>query len=336
MDEWLLRSLVCPIDRTPLTRERDTLRCEARHSYPVVEGVAVLLVPDADPTHGYSNETLEAVARWKRGEPLGWEEDRPDAGGGVDRWVQQEIGNTCGNLYWGLLGQLPRYPIPELRLPAGEGQRLLDVGCNWGRWTIAASRAGYAAVGIDPSLRALLAAKRVARQLDTPAQFVVADARHLPFADDCLDVVFSYSVLQHFAREAAEATLEEMERVLRLSGFCLVQMANRYGIWQLYGQLRQWRRPQGLFAVRRYSPGELLEMFERRIGPAQLDVDGFFTLNAQPADLDLLPRRYQLVVRASEALRKLSATLPGLRRVADSLYVHARPRSQHPRGESSP
>jgi SAM-dependent methyltransferase len=327
MDEWLLRHLVCPIDRTSLTREHDTLWCESRHDYPVVEGVAVLLVPDADPTHPYLSESLEAAARWRRGEPLGWEEDRPDAAGGIDRWVQQEIGNTCGNLYWGLLGQLARYPIPELRLPAGEGQRLLDIGCNWGRWTIAASRAGYASVGIDPSLRALLAAKRVAHQLDAPAQFVVADARHLPFADDCLDVVFSYGVLQHFSRQAAEAALEEMARVVRPSGFCLVQMANRYGIWQLYGELRQWRRPQSLFGVRRYSPGELVEMFERRLGPARLDVDGFFTLNAQPADLDLLPGRYRLIVRASEALRRLSATFPALRRVADSLYIHARPRS---------
>jgi SAM-dependent methyltransferase len=328
MDEWLLRNLVCPIDRTPLTRESDTIWCESRHAYPVVEGLAVLLVPDADPTHPYSSDTLEAAARWRRGEPPGWEEARPDPGGGIDRWVQQEIGNTCGNLYWRLRGRLPRYPIPELRLSPGDGKHLLDIGCNWGRWTIAASRAGYASVGIDPSLRALLAARRVAHQLEVSAQFVVADARHLPFADDCLDVVFSYSVLQHFAREAAEAALEEMGRVVRPSGSCLVQMANRYGVWQLYGQLRQWRRPQGLFAVRRYSPRELLEMFERRIGPAQLEVDGFFTLNAQPADLDLLPGRYRPVVRASEALRKLSATLPTLVNVADSLYVHARPRSQ--------
>ena len=138
--------------------------------------------------------------------------------------------------------------------------------------------------------------------------------------------MFSYSVLQHFARENAEAALEEMARVVRPSGFCQVQMANRLGLWQLYGQLRQWGRPEKLFAVRRYSPGELVRMFDRRIGPARLEVDGFFTLNAQPADLDLLPRRYRLVVRASDVLRKLSATVPPLRNLADSVYVRARPR----------
>ncbi|HJO25081.1 MAG: Trm112 family protein [Myxococcota bacterium] len=37
MDEWLLRNLVCPIDRTPLTREQDTLWCELRHAYPIPE-----------------------------------------------------------------------------------------------------------------------------------------------------------------------------------------------------------------------------------------------------------------------------------------------------------
>ena len=70
-----------------------------------------------------------------------------------------------------------------------------------------------------------------------------------------------------------------------------------------------------------------LRLLEAAPPPARLDVDGFFTLNAQPADLDLLPGRYRLVVRASEALRKLSATFPALGRVANSLYIHARPRS---------
>src|SRR2546421_318531 len=81
-----------------------------------------------------------------------------------------------------LLGELDSYPIPELRLPAGDGRRLIDVGCSWGRWSIAAARKGYRVVGIDPSLGAIIAARRVSESLGLPIRYVVGDARYLPFS----------------------------------------------------------------------------------------------------------------------------------------------------------
>ena len=59
-------------------------------------------------------------------------------------------------------------------------------------------------MGIDPSLDAVLAARRVSRQLGVEASFVVGDARFLPFANDSFDTVFCYSVLQHFSKENAK------------------------------------------------------------------------------------------------------------------------------------
>jgi len=330
MNPWLLAKLVCPADRTPLARDGDRLNGACGHEYSIVEGVPVLLRPDTEPTHEYLSETLDAVERWRAGEPLEWDEDQGDPDepkDAVDGWVQQEIVRTCGSLYLGVHGKLPRYPIPELRLPEGRGQRFLDVGCNWGRWTISAARAGYRPVGIDPSLRALLAARRVANQLGVECSFVAADARHLPFADDAFDRGFSYSVLQHFPQQAMEAALTEMARVVDPSGSCLVQMANRYGLRQMYASLRQRMAGKRRFSVRRYSPRQLRAIFERRIGATEAEVDGYFSLNVQPADLDLLPPRAQLVVNSSERLRKLSRRVPGLTQLADSLYLKASPRA---------
>jgi SAM-dependent methyltransferase/uncharacterized protein YbaR (Trm112 family) len=330
LDVELERSLACPLDGEPVRREGDELVCPAGHAYAVIEGIPVMLVPGAERIHGYLDESLEAVERVRRGEPLGWEAElsaMTDAPAErVDPWVQDEIVRTCGGLYVGLHNRLPRYPIPRLRLPAGHGRRLLDVGCNWGRWTIAAARAGYDAVGIDPSLRSLLAARGVCRQLGVEARFVVGDARRLPFAKDAFDVGFSYSVFQHFPREGLEESLGELARVVRPDGFCDVQMANRFGLRQLYAERRQRAAPEDIFAVRRYSPGELKEIFERRIGPSRFEVDGFFTLNAQVSDLDLLPSRLRLVVRVSEALRRLSRFVPLLWRLADSLTIRSTPR----------
>src|SRR4051794_25960664 len=85
----------------------------------------------------------------------------------------------AGFMYAPLIGRLVEYPIPTTRLPHGEGRVVLDLGCNWGRWTIAAARAGYRAVGLDPSLPAVQAAYDVATQLGVQADFLVGEARFL-------------------------------------------------------------------------------------------------------------------------------------------------------------
>jgi len=240
--------------------------------------------------------------------------------------VQDVIAATCGNLYRHLIGNVTTYPIPEIRLPAGEGRLFLDVGCNWGRWCVSAARRGYKVVGVDPSLDAIHAARRVAKRLGVEAEYVVADSRHLPFAAGSFDVAFSYSVFQHFSKEDAVASFAEIGRVLKPTGLSLVQMANVWGARSLWNQLRErrFREPRALFDVRYWSPGELEHEFSRAVGTTSLSVDGYLTLNPQPADLELLPRRYRALVRASEALRRLSRRLPWMTYAADSLYVSSR------------
>jgi 2-polyprenyl-3-methyl-5-hydroxy-6-metoxy-1,4-benzoquinol methylase len=134
----------------------------------------------------------------------------------IDPVVSVIIAATNGLLYKHLIGKLNNYPIPDFRLPTGDNKILLDIGCNWGRWSIAAARKGYKVIGIDPSLGAIMAAKRVARQLDLDIEYLVADGRYLPFENESFDVVFSYSVIQHFSKEDALRTIKEISRILKL------------------------------------------------------------------------------------------------------------------------
>lgn len=301
--------LVCPRDRSAL---RDGV-CEHGHEYPVVDGIPVLLLDEEAPTH----------AACGRVEPL-----PPPIREGIDPFVQEVIGATCGRLYEHLVAGLPDYPIPELRLPPGARRTFLEVGCNWGRWCVAAARRGYVPTGIDPSLKGIQAARRVAEQLGVEADYVVGDARRLPFPDASFDVVFSYSVFQHFSKRDALVAFDELGRVLRPGCVSLIQMANVYGARSLWNQARErrFREPRTLFDVRYWAPRELRRELERRIGPTELSVDGFFTLNPQPTDLALLPARYRAVVRVSEALRRLSERVPPLTLVADSVYARSRGR----------
>lgn len=311
--------LACPYDQRPLIATGASLACGENHRYEIIEGIPILLRDDIAHTHWAADLSLQAARgraaldNWADAQPM----DR------VHRYVQEAIGGTGGNMYRSLIGQLPRYPIPDFPLDPGRGRTLIDIGSNWGRWTVAAARRGYHAVGVDPSLEALLAARQVARQLNVAADFIVADARHLPFRTASADAAFSYSVIQHLSKDDARQAAAEIGRVLVPGGRSLVQMPNMFGVRCLFHQAARGFREARDFEVRYWSPRELERTFEQAVGPARVSVDGFFSLNAQPAEADLLPWRYRTLVHLSAALARIANKVPPLINLADSLYVTA-------------
>ena len=314
---WASALLACPRCHAPLESDEPSgeLRCASGHAYPVVDGIPVLLLDDARPTQpGYWATTHEVHPTDELDVP-------PD---GIDPYVRLVLLGTSGNLYRAAGERLARYPIPEFPLRDGEDRIVIDIGSNWGRWCVAAARAGFRPVGIDPSLGAVRAARRVAAQLGVEAAFAVADGRHLPFRSGSADVVFSYSVLQHFAKEDVRACLGSAARVLAEDGTALVQMASSRGLWNTAKRARRrFAEPAG-FDVRYWSRGELRAAFRSAFGSALLSADGFFSLNPQAADGDLLSALGRAVVACSGVLCSMSRALPPLAAVADSVYVEAR------------
>ncbi len=324
MNDWFTSNLVCPRDKHKLDPKGRSLVCPNGHSYPVFDGIPVMLVDDVEVTHDYINRTLEKIAAVGGSSRIETDGDlESGADESIDEFVQGEVPYTSGNLYFSVQHKLTRYPIPKTRLRPGNGELLLDIGCNWGRWSIAAAKRGYRTVGLDPSLDAVLAARRVSRQLSAKVDYVVGDARFLPFVDDSFDTVFSYSVLQHFSKENARVSIDEVGRVCKRGGVTLIQMPNRYGIRQ-YQQHRRRGFTEGEgFEVRYWTPAELMATFETKIGPTQMTTDCFFGLGVQASDVDLLPLHLKAVVYSSELLRKLSTVFKPLTKVADSVYLES-------------
>jgi SAM-dependent methyltransferase len=226
LDPWFARELVCPRDKSDLHRDGDHLICMHHHSYPIADGVPIMLVDDVPQT--LPDLTQRTLAGAVAINPVSGVAESNS----IEPFVRQVLVGTNGNLYGRIAGKLPRYPIPEIRLPRPrEGARdLLDVGCNWGRWTIAAARKGYHPVGMDPGLESILPARRIARRLGVEARFLVGDARYLPFRAGRFEVVYSYGVLQHFAPDDARLAIAEAARVAAPRGRVLIQMAARYGL----------------------------------------------------------------------------------------------------------
>jgi len=315
-----------------------TLHCEAGHQYPVVNDIPVLL-DDGPQTMWLAGRSLERAEHWSADAEDPYfldttgisERELFELKGRIARESQESvdpvvsflIGATNGIAYRHLIGRLREYPIPELRLPPADGLVLLDVGCNWGRWSMAAARAGYTVIGIDPSLGAVLAAKRVARRLGLNPTFVVGDARSLPFRAESVDVVFSYSVLQHFSGSDAVAALKEVGRVLQAGGRSFIQMPTSFGLRCIYHQARRRFRQARDFEIRYRSLPALRQLFTAHVGRTTFSVDCFFGIGLQAADIRLMPLVLRMAIRTSELLRKSSRVLPGLCYFADSVYVES-------------
>ena len=152
IDDWLKENLVCPRDHSGLRFHGDILSCERDHHYPVVHGIPVMLLDEVEQTIKYATDSLEMVRNGQVSAAPVAGSLRPQA---VDPFVKENVAKTCGILYRPLVGRLSRYPVPEFRLPPGQGRVFLDIGCNWGRWSLAAAMNDFFVVGLDPSWKLL-------------------------------------------------------------------------------------------------------------------------------------------------------------------------------------
>lgn len=318
--EKLTNVLACPLDRSALRAQGETLACERGHSFPIEGGIPIFT--DAVRREA-APKNMEAVA------------GAPARDGAIDPFVNDWLVNTNGNLYRRARGRLTRYPIPEWPLAPSDGKIVVDVGCSWGRWSVAAARAGYFPVGLDVHIDALAAAKRVSRQLGVETAQVCGDVEVLPFRSGSVDVMFSYSVLQHIDRAKVTRFFGEAARVLKAGGLCLVQLPNAYGLYSMVRQARRGFRDAapGTFEMRYWTRGGIREAIAKAgLRALRLRADGFFSQDPQLSDLDLLSPAATLVVLASHAGKRAADALPLLVGLADSLWVQAEaPASPEPK-----
>jgi SAM-dependent methyltransferase len=111
------------------------------------------------------------------------------------------------------------------RLGLQQGDKVLDLGCGFGRHAFEAARRGASVVALDAGrdevngVAAMFLAMVEAGELaegSIHANVVQGDALHLPFPDDAFDRVICSEVLEHIPDDLS--AMNELARVLRPGG----------------------------------------------------------------------------------------------------------------------
>jgi len=99
---------------------------------------------------------------------------------------------------------------------------VLDVGCGHGYLTVDIAAHAGRVVGIDINKKRLDTAQEFTKAEGSIVEYIHADSRKLPFADNTFDVVFSQWMLEWMADP--EKAIAEMHRVARPGGVVIVHI----------------------------------------------------------------------------------------------------------------
>lgn len=117
------------------------------------------------------------------------------------------------------------------------GAKMLEVGIGAGTDFLQWVRAGALAYGIDLTQEALENVERRLKMYGLRAQEIsVADAEHIPYADNSFDLVYSWGVIHHSPN--TKQCLEEIIRVTKPGGTIKIMIYNRHSLVVFYRYLR--------------------------------------------------------------------------------------------------
>lgn len=137
-----------------------------------------------------------------------------------DAWYETELGS--------LVHEIEKEVVFDLLKPKA-GQKVLDLGCGTGHYSIELAKMGLEVTGVDISKEMISYAVEKSRKLGLDINFLEEDAHSLPFEDETFDLVVSVTALEFFP-EPTKA-LREGFRVLKPGGRMVVGVIGANSPW---------------------------------------------------------------------------------------------------------
>jgi ubiquinone/menaquinone biosynthesis C-methylase UbiE len=108
--------------------------------------------------------------------------------------------------------------------PEVAGKHALDMGCGSGLYTRELAARGAHIVGVDLDVEGLRRARN--QEGGDKCHWVCADARYLPFREECFSLAVCVEVLTHIETEERRKALVEVSRVLESKGTFFFSLHN--------------------------------------------------------------------------------------------------------------
>lgn len=160
-------------------------------------------------------------------------------------------------------------------VPSFKGKTVLEGGSGTGRISLKISQLGGADVLlIDISRKIVKYSRKVARHKGVPAEFIVASIFALPIKSECLDIVWSSGVLEHFDFARQQSAILESMRCLNNLGKNIVIVPNKRAF--VYNWLRILSMKLGKWPLGYEEPLSRKDMNKIYPSPCYIYSTGFF------------------------------------------------------------
>ena len=115
---------------------------------------------------------------------------------------------------------------PVSRFISFNNKILVDLGCGTGSLTVACALRGANTIGVDIDRKDCQIAKLRAKEDFVGAQFIVADAKNLPFKRETFDICMCVEVIEHVSKDK-EGIIYEAFRITRQQGLIEIETPNK-------------------------------------------------------------------------------------------------------------
>jgi 2-polyprenyl-3-methyl-5-hydroxy-6-metoxy-1,4-benzoquinol methylase len=115
-------------------------------------------------------------------------------------------------------------------------ERVLDIGCGVGTFTLELARMGVDVVGLDYSEESISICRRLTQEQNLKAEFVRADATDTKLDSESFDVVLAADLVEHLYPDVFKKLISETKRLLKPGGKLLIWTPNPGHIFEFLKQ----------------------------------------------------------------------------------------------------
>ena len=128
-----------------------------------------------------------------------------------------------------------------------KNNNIIEVGCELGVTSMLLND-DFQKTLLDLNPLAIELTKKVHKQLNKDASFIIADMFKMPFDDKQFNIVFNAGVIEHFNQDERTNALKEYSRILKDDGIIYIAFPNHYSVpyrlaYKIRKLLNKWPYP---------------------------------------------------------------------------------------------